>query len=87
MASGILSIFKSKTDESGGCLFEMSGVLHVGYFAQVMDDVLKSVSVIFVSVLMLIDLNFLITADIFFVNKTSLRTAVIANPVQKSMYL
>ena len=36
------AFFKSTRDESGGCLFEMNDVFHVGYIAQVMDNVIKS---------------------------------------------
>ena len=41
-ASRCRAFFKSTRDESGGCLFEMNDVFHVGYIAQVMDNVMKS---------------------------------------------
>jgi hypothetical protein len=40
--NGQCRAFKSTRDASGGCLFEMNDLFHVGYIAQVMDNVVKS---------------------------------------------
>jgi hypothetical protein len=44
--NGQCRAFKSTRDESGGCLFEMNDVFHVGYIAQVMDNVIKSLGLL-----------------------------------------
>ena len=44
--NGQCRAFKSTRDESGGCLFEMNDLFHVGYIAQVMDNVIKSLGLL-----------------------------------------